>query len=232
MSAPVRGLDKDLAAKAAAKYDPVREAEARAWIEQITGEKFASDDFQESLKDGVLLCKLVNALLPSTPLRINSSKMAFKQMENISSFLTAIATHLGVPPHDSFQTVDLYEAKNMNQVVDCLFSISRHAAAKGLLDDAQVLGPKLAEKREMDWSDEQLNAGRNVIGLQMGFAGGASQAGMGVGRRQVVDSAVGTGDTSAVSQQMGFTGGANASGVTYGGRREIGAHDPGKAPAE
>ncbi|KAI8587887.1 calponin homology domain-containing protein [Geranomyces variabilis] len=202
MSAPVRGLDKDLAAKAAAKYDPVREAEARAWIEQITGEKFASDDFQESLKDGVLLCKLVNALLPSTPLRINSSKMAFKQMENISSFLTAIATHLGVPPHDSFQTVDLYEAKNMNQVVDCLFSISRHAAAKGLLDDnTQVLGPKLAEKREMDWSDEQLNAGRNVIGLQMG-------------------------------QQMGFTGGANASGVTYGGRREIGAHDPGKAPAE
>ncbi|KAJ3148170.1 Muscle-specific protein 20 [Geranomyces michiganensis] len=233
MSAPVRGLDKDLAAKAAAKYDPVREAEARAWIEKVTGEQFASDDFHESLKDGVLLCKLVNKLLPDdNAVKFNTSRMPFKQMENINSFLTAIASpQLGVPPHDAFMTVDLYEAKNMNQVVDCLFSISRHAAQKGLVDGTDVLGPKLAERREMSFSDEQLRAGSGVIGLQMGFAGGASQAGMGVGRRQVVDSSVGTGDTSAVSQQMGFTGGANASGVTYGGRREIGGEDPGRASA-
>ena len=41
----------------AEKYDPEREKLAREWLEQVSGEKFASDNFQESLKDGVLLCK-------------------------------------------------------------------------------------------------------------------------------------------------------------------------------
>lgn len=36
-------------------------------------------------------------------------------MENISIFLKG-AEALGVPKHDSFQTIDLYEKKNMTQV--------------------------------------------------------------------------------------------------------------------
>ena len=36
-------------------------------------------------------------------------------MENISKFLAG-AEKLGVPKHDMFQTVDLYEKKNMTQV--------------------------------------------------------------------------------------------------------------------
>lgn len=41
--------------------------------------------------------------------------MPFIQMENISHFLAG-AEKLGVPKHDLFQTVDLYEKKNMTQV--------------------------------------------------------------------------------------------------------------------
>jgi hypothetical protein len=41
----------------AEKYDPERERQAREWLEQVTGTPFASDNFQESLKDGVILCK-------------------------------------------------------------------------------------------------------------------------------------------------------------------------------
>ncbi|KAI8905357.1 calponin homology domain-containing protein [Powellomyces hirtus] len=227
---PIYGLDKELAAKAAAKYDPSREAEARQWIETVTGEKFPADGFQESLKDGVLLCKLVNKLSPDQPIKFNTSKMPFKQMENINSFLMALSAKFQVPPHDQFQTIDLYEDKNPNQVVDTLFALSRHAAKMGLLPADQVLGPKLADKHEVTFTEEQLRQGNNVIGLQMGFAGGASQSGMGAygGRRQVVDQTVGSGDTSVVSQQMGFNGGANSSGVTYGARREIGGADPGR----
>ncbi|KAJ3019283.1 Muscle-specific protein 20 [Thoreauomyces humboldtii] len=217
------GLDRDLAAKAAAKYDPERENDARHWIESITGEVFPFDGFQESLKDGVLLCKLVNALSPDSPVRINSSKMPFKQMENINSFLMTLGSKFEVPPHDTFQTIDLYEDKNPGQVVDTIFSLSRHAAKLGLLPADQVLGPKLADKHEVTFTDEQLRSGNNVIGLQMGFAGGASQSGQSWGgRRQVVEQGVGTGDASSVSQQLGFNGGANASGLTFGGRREIG----------
>jgi hypothetical protein len=43
----------------AKKLDPQRAKEAQEWIEEITGESFASNDFHESLKSGVLLCKYV-----------------------------------------------------------------------------------------------------------------------------------------------------------------------------
>lgn len=46
-------------------------------------------------------------------------------MENISIFLRG-AEALGVPKHDLFQTVDLFEKKNMTQVVDSIFAISRY----------------------------------------------------------------------------------------------------------
>lgn len=69
-------------------------------------------------------------------------------MENIACFLAG-AEKLGVPKHDLFQTVDLYEKKNMTQVsqssdtysqhvaygsvkvVDSIFSLSRHAYKAG-----------------------------------------------------------------------------------------------------
>ena len=47
--------------------------------------------------------------------KINTGKMAFKLMENISNFLGA-ATRYGVAKTDLFQTVDLYEAENIPQV--------------------------------------------------------------------------------------------------------------------
>ncbi|RKO87906.1 calponin homology domain-containing protein [Blyttiomyces helicus] len=80
MSIPIYGLDRDLAEKAAAKFDPAREAEAREWIEACTGEKLSSANTQESLKDGVLLCKLINKVVPETNIKFNASKMPFKQV--------------------------------------------------------------------------------------------------------------------------------------------------------
>lgn len=51
-------------------------------------------------------------------------------MENISIFLRG-AEALGVPKHDLFQTVDLFEKKNMTQVVDSIFAISRYGYKAG-----------------------------------------------------------------------------------------------------
>lgn len=48
----------------------------------------------------------------------------FKQMENIGSFLKK-ASQMGLQAHDLFQTVDLYEAKNMTQVVSCILAVKR-----------------------------------------------------------------------------------------------------------
>ncbi|KAI8816274.1 calponin domain-containing protein [Fimicolochytrium jonesii] len=186
---PIYGLDRELAAKAAAKHDPVREQEAREWIESFVGEAFPSEGFQESLKDGVILCKLINALTPDTPVKFNTSKMPFKQMENINTFLQSLTTTFSVPPHDQFQTIDLYENKNPTQVVDTIFALSRHAGQKGLIPPEKVLGPRLAEKRTVDFSDEILNQGKTVIGLQMGYAGGANASGVSYGARREIGGA-------------------------------------------
>jgi hypothetical protein len=47
----------EIQARIDSKYSVEREQEARQWIEQLIGESFPSDDFAESLKDGVILCK-------------------------------------------------------------------------------------------------------------------------------------------------------------------------------
>lgn len=54
--------------------------------------------------------------------------MPFVQMENISHFLRACQMPpLSLPPHDVFLTVDLYEAKDPAQVLQCIGTFSRRA---------------------------------------------------------------------------------------------------------
>ncbi|KAJ3192080.1 Transgelin [Irineochytrium annulatum] len=221
-----RGLDRDLQDKQAAKYDPQREKEAKEWIESVLNEPLPSDNFHEALKNGVVLCKLIGALSPSNAVKYNTSNLAFKQMENISNFLVA-AEKVGVKKAELFQTVDLYEAKNMVQVIDFIYALSRNASATGY--EGPRLGPKLASSREVLFSDETLAQGKTHIGLQMGFNGGANQSGMSFGgRRPIADPKIPAGDESSMSLQHGVGQGMQ-SGLSYGNRREIGGADPGKA---
>eukprot|EP00005_Dracoamoeba_jomungandri_P003028 CAMPEP_0174260498 /NCGR_PEP_ID=MMETSP0439-20130205/9766_1 /TAXON_ID=0 /ORGANISM="Stereomyxa ramosa, Strain Chinc5" /LENGTH=203 /DNA_ID=CAMNT_0015344751 /DNA_START=1 /DNA_END=612 /DNA_ORIENTATION=+ len=121
---PAYGLSAEVKQKLAAKYDPALEREVRSWIQRETGQN-VSGDFHTGLKDGVLLCNLMNRLSPGSVKKINTGRMPFLQMENIAAFLAA-AKAAGMADHDLFQTVDLYEAKNMTQVVLTLAAISRH----------------------------------------------------------------------------------------------------------
>ncbi|KAJ3336101.1 hypothetical protein HDU91_001890, partial [Kappamyces sp. JEL0680] len=96
-------LDKDLKIKQDSKYSIEREQEARQWIESVVGHALPEGTFQEQLKDGIVLCEVVNAIMPGKTLKPSASKLGFKQMENIHAFLVAIA-ELGVRPFESFQT--------------------------------------------------------------------------------------------------------------------------------
>jgi len=115
------GMDAELAAKAKEKYDPELENQAAEWIEAVTGESGVKGNFAEALKSGVVLCKVLNTIKPGTIKKINEQSMAFKQRENISNFLTAIQK-LGVHNNAVFGPDDLYEAKNMGSVLNCLFA--------------------------------------------------------------------------------------------------------------
>ena len=110
-------------------------------------------DLQPLLKDGILLCRLINKIFPGACQKPSESKTKFKQMDNISTYLRATA-HYGVPAHDSFQTVTLYDNQYFPAVLNNLFSLSRTAAAKGF--DGPSLGPKLSVKTPREFSNQQL----------------------------------------------------------------------------
>ncbi|XP_071087334.1 myophilin-like [Haliotis cracherodii] len=184
------GLTAEINKKINAKYDIEVEREAREWMETLLGNPLSddsgdlgSDGMHAVLKDGVLLCQVMNRLQPGSIKKINDSKMAFKQMENISKFLEA-AERYGCSKTDMFQTVDLYEKTNMVQVINAVHALGRMAQKNGF--DGPGLGPKESHQNKREFSEETLRAGNCVIGLQAGSNKGASQSGMNLGKTRAI----------------------------------------------
>ncbi|XP_030839030.1 transgelin-3-like isoform X2 [Strongylocentrotus purpuratus] len=187
--APPSGINKDIEDKKAAKYPTDIEIEARKWVEEVLREplqdqEVGSHHFAESLKSGVVLCKLINTLSEHCQMpkikKINETKMAFKQMENISNFLT-FAGDFGVPKESLFQTVDLYEERDVGMVVMCLLRLGGVATKKGY---PIKWGIAVADPNKRTFTEEQLAAGNNIIGLQAGSNKGASQKGLSFGTQR------------------------------------------------
>lgn len=185
--ASITSLDQDLAKKRADKYDEDNEKEVRGWISSIIGEELPADkSFHEILKSGVVLCKLANKIEPGTIKKINNSKMPFMQMENISAYLNAL-NKFGVPAHETFQTIDLFEDKNMLQVLNSFFALSRTLDDKGGYDHIPLIGPKLAKSRECSFTEEQLREGLFIASkYSQGYTGGSNQSGMSFGARREI----------------------------------------------
>ncbi|KAK5719586.1 calponin [Elasticomyces elasticus] len=128
MAASVSSLDADMRNLRLARYTPAAAQEVLTWIESTLGTQLPPGDLLETLKDGVLLCQLANLALPPPGIKFKKSQMPFIQMENISHFLRACEMPpLNMPAHDRFLTVDLFEAKDPAQVLQCLGAFSRVA---------------------------------------------------------------------------------------------------------
>jgi hypothetical protein len=156
------GMDAELAAKQAAKYDSGAEGQCRVWIEGVTGCQFKSEPFGDMLKDGKILCQLVNTIRPGTVKKINNMRMPFMQMENVSNFLQGCRA-LGVSDHDCFETVDLYEQKDLGVVVNCIISLGRAVQRTCPDYKGPKLGAKESTKNVREFSEQQLAAGRGMI---------------------------------------------------------------------
>ncbi|KAK5758881.1 calponin [Elasticomyces elasticus] len=130
MAASVSSLDADMRNLRLARYTPAAAQEVLTWIQETLGTQLPAGDLLETLKDGVLLCQLANLALPPPGIKFKKSQMPFIQMENISHFLRACEMPpLNMPAHDRFLTVDLFEAKDPAQVLQCLGAFSRVAHA-------------------------------------------------------------------------------------------------------
>lgn len=67
---PAYGLSAEVKNKLAQKYDPQTERQLRVWIEGATGRRIG-DNFMDGLKDGVILCELINKLQPGSVQKVN-----------------------------------------------------------------------------------------------------------------------------------------------------------------
>ncbi|KAF3044414.1 hypothetical protein E8E12_010421 [Didymella heteroderae] len=140
--ASVTSLDQDMKNLRMGRYTPQAANEVRAWIEDTLGERLPAGDLLDALKDGTVLCRLVNMAIP-TPVRFKKSAMPFIQMENIAHFLKACELPpLNMPSHDRFLTVDLYESKDPAQVLQCLTAFSRAANAIDAANFPTSIGPR------------------------------------------------------------------------------------------
>lgn len=90
----------------------------------MVGEKFSKETFEDSLQDGILLCKLMNVLRPGVIRKINVSGGHYKMMENISQFQVA-AKAWGVSDGDLFNANDLWDQKNIAVVTQTIFAVAR-----------------------------------------------------------------------------------------------------------
>nr|CAB3266803.1 transgelin-3 [Phallusia mammillata] len=209
MSYRVRGmgLDRELEQKIDQKYSLEDENELVEWIVSVIMYGQGKTDFedcdieipkcsgkqafQEWLMDGNVLCDLINVLKPGscrpqkTSHLTNTAMKKMKEMNNIMMFLNA-ATDFGVQNTDLFQTIDLYEARDLAQVQVTLYKLGSVAQNKQF--EGPVIGVKIADKNPRKFDQNLTREGRNVIGLQMGTNQVASQKGMtpyGLGRQMI-----------------------------------------------
>jgi len=154
-----------------------QEQEVLNWIEAVLGEKLPAGAYEDVLRDGIVLCRLINKIVPGSVNKIQTSGGSFKLMENIQRFQASLKKY-GVPEEEIFQTADLYERRNIPQVTLCINALAR-LTQKHPEYTGPRLGPKMADGNKREFTEEQLRASEGHVGLQAGYNKGASQAGVG-----------------------------------------------------
>ncbi|KAF9762198.1 Myophilin [Nosema granulosis] len=140
--------------------------EVITWISTVLEEDFKDMSFSDILKDGTVLCRLLNKVA-GYDIRYKQSKQNFVQRENICAFINGLKK-LGLNEYELFQTVDLYEEKNLKQVAITLYALSRQLQ-KEKIYSGPFIGPPLAKQNKITFSKEVLDKGAYGFNLQYGY---------------------------------------------------------------
>lgn len=163
------------------KYNPQKEAEPHSWIKGIMSLSISSD-FQKGLKDGIILCTLMNKLQPSSVPKMNCSMKNWHQLEKPLQLHKAMVSY-GMNSMDLFKANDIFKSGNVNKMWVSLLILAREAKTKGLQRDVDI-GIKYLEKQKHNFNGATMKAGQCILGLQMGTKKCASQGGTTAPRTQ------------------------------------------------
>jgi len=196
---PTYGLSRELEMKNRSRFILSEAQQVLEWMQLCTGCAFTlhpyqmetEDEIADALQDGVQLCRLIEKIAGVGYIDYRkNAKMPFHKMENISNFLTAVKRY-GVPEITCFQTVDLYERKQLYKVFECvrmLAGLAQKHAAPVPIPEWVV---KVNDRNERRFNSATINSGQTLISLQYGTNKGASQKGMtpyGLARQIMPDS--------------------------------------------
>jgi len=102
------------------------------WMQELLKEPIVGDTLQDKLSDGVVLCKVVNALKPGCVRNFHRKpKLLMMKMENIGFFLSICKSRFNVPQNSLFSPQDVQEKRedhaNMLRVLTVLMLLIKEA---------------------------------------------------------------------------------------------------------
>lgn len=131
------GLDAEIAAKMDGKYSVEREKEAIAWMEAVTG-LTVEPDFIGGLKNGVILCTLMNIISPGAISKFAAKPKHYLEHKSNIDYFVGSCNKIGVPSSDMITSLDLSDSRpDKHQVLQCIYAVARQAQAIG------YVGPRL-----------------------------------------------------------------------------------------
>jgi hypothetical protein len=143
------------------------QSEAVSWLEAVTGAPL-DGGFPQGLKNGVVLCNLMNIIQPGAIPKFNAAPtMPFKKMENVTAAIKAMRA-FGLRENELFSTVDVIEEKNLRAVVICLTALGRMVQKKLPTSPLPKLGVMETEANRRNFTAEQLRGKGEVSLLNLG----------------------------------------------------------------
>ncbi|XP_064416272.1 proto-oncogene vav [Latimeria chalumnae] len=95
---------------------------------RVTWESTQVCDLAQALRDGVLLCQLLNNLQPHSvnlkEINLRPQMSQFLCLKNIRTFLTACCDKFGLRKSDLFEAFDLFDGRHFGKVIDTLSALS------------------------------------------------------------------------------------------------------------
>ena len=119
------------------------------WISQRTGKYIPVEKFLEELPKGEILVEFVNTFVNPIKKIYRSQLKTYRHIDNIAVFLEWLK-NINFPKNLHFDSVDLYEAKNIPNVIRCLLYLSNFLNQK-------KLGIPVSEEPFYSFTDEFIN---------------------------------------------------------------------------
>ncbi|KAM9322710.1 guanine nucleotide exchange factor VAV3-like isoform 2-T2 [Pholidichthys leucotaenia] len=101
---------------------------------RVTADTAQVFDLAQTLRDGVLLCQLLNNLRPCTidlkEINLRPQMSQFLCLKNIRTFLSSCCDVFGMKKSDLFEAFDLFDVRDFGKVMDTLSKLSQTTAAQ------------------------------------------------------------------------------------------------------